>query len=197
MNNVMKIYMREIMNNIEGFVEDNRDKWDDALEVYAGSIRCSPIPAKKDSNCSASQGGASELCSTFCTNKNTNEKCEIPAYVFEGGLTKDVSENVCTWEASPVKDRELGGKKDAIAAHIIEINGEIAALQGALSSTSYSMDQKLRQYNENKGNTQMNQDLAAEPLKDEQLRFSNYTYGPLIYYPVGCIFLSFLIYKKL
>ena len=93
-------------------------------------------------------------------------------------------------------DRELGSKKTDIADSIVGINRDIDELQRELSSATYSIDQKLRRYEEGKDDP-VNSDFAAEPLKDEQLRFSNYTYGPLIYYPVGCIFLLFLIYKKL
>ena len=44
---------------------------------------------------------------------------------------------------------------------------------------------------------EVNNDKTAEPLKDETLKFSNYSYVPLAYYPIGCLFLLFLIYKKL
>ena len=184
------------MNNIEGFVEDKGPTWDGRLASYTSdTIRCIAKNANQDSNCSVSRDeGAFEPCPTFCVKKKTKDQCEKPAFVGEG-CNEEVGK-VCDWLPDKSEDRMLAAKKALIASHIVEINSDIGNLQGELSSTSYSMNQKLRRYEDSKGD-QMNNDLAAEPLKDEQLRFSNYTYGSLIYYPVGCIFLSFLIYKKL
>ena len=83
-------------------------------------------------------------------------------------------------------EEHFTGLKDDIVEVRDKLNGEKIKLQG-----------ELEKYNENKKNPDINLDKAAEPLKNETFKFSNYSYVPIVYYPVGCIFLLFLIYKKL
>ena len=70
-------------------------------------------------------------------------------------------------------------------------------MSNKLKVEKIKLQRALEIYNNNKKNPDINLDKAAEPLKNETFKFSNYSYVPIVYYPIGCIFLLFFIYKKL
>ena len=96
-----------------------------------------------------------------------------------------------------VKGRTLQEKKDQISEKTVALKGDISELRNELNSEKIELQDLLKQYEDQKGNPNAHEDRAAEPLKDETLKFSNYSYVPLAYYPIGCLFILFLIYKKL
>tara|TARA_Y100000817_G_C16857380_1_gene544523 strand:- start:2001 stop:2378 length:378 start_codon:yes stop_codon:yes gene_type:complete len=100
-------------------------------------------------------------------------------------------------EYQNTKDRDLQDKKGDISEKTVALKGDISELRNELNAEKIALQDLLKQYEDQKGNPNAHQDRAAEPLKDETLKFSNYSYVPLAYYPIGCLFILFLIYKKL
>ena len=91
----------------------------------------------------------------------------------------------------------LQDKKSLISQKTVELKGDIVELRDDLNKEKIELQGILAKYNEQKKNPDINLDKAAEPLKNETFKFSNYSYVPIVYYPIGCIFLLFFIYKKL
>ena len=92
---------------------------------------------------------------------------------------------------------DLIDQKEEINSKISEITADIKKVADAVNKRKMEVQDIAEQYLVNQANPDTNFDKAAEPLKDETLKFSNYSYVPLAYYPIGCLFLLFLIYKKL
>jgi len=91
----------------------------------------------------------------------------------------------------------LKDKKGNISEKTEDLKDDIKKLSEALNAEKIQLQKELEKYTTYKKDPETNNDKAAEPLKDETLKFSNYSYIPLAYYPIGCLFLLFLIYKKL
>ena len=96
-----------------------------------------------------------------------------------------------------IEGRDLQEKKDEISKKTVALKGNISKLRNKLNAKKIALQDLLVQYEDQKENSDAHEDRAAEPLKDETLKFSNYSYVPLAYYPIGCLFILFLIYKKL
>ena len=100
-------------------------------------------------------------------------------------------------EFEKLSGESLGAARVRIGDKTEELILDIKELATKLNQEKMELQGILETYNKNKENPETNFDKAAEPLKDETLKFSNYSYVPLAYYPIGCLFLLFLIYKKL